>query len=206
MQITRTHVAFAASLLFNVVGIPGLVDDAKTWAGWLGMSAPDLHWVNYLLVVLGGLAFLYAIFPTIQKLTRLVAGQKAFAASARSIGHSRTMGRATGEASPRLVDWPEFGEIPLKYAACMWHGLPPTAASLQKPVVQEELARLALAVKQRKMEHRNGDAYHMMVALMNADPSHDQFSKWAMVRYAKAAGRDIPTFLRTIENGPCDAR
>ena len=96
-------------------------------------------------------------------------------------------------------DWQEFNHLPLKFAACMWHGLPPTEASLQKPVVQEELARLSLAVKQRKLEHRNGDTYHTMLLLFGVNPANDQFTKEALVRYAEAAGRDIPAFLRASQ-------
>ena len=72
MRGTRTYIALVASLLFNIVGVPGLVEDAKTWAGWLGMTSPEWYWVNYVLVSLGGLAFLYAAFPTVQRLARQI--------------------------------------------------------------------------------------------------------------------------------------
>ena len=143
---------------------------------------------------------MYAIFPTLQKLTRLVAGRKAFAANAQGIGHSHTMGRAIGEASPRLIDWPEFIEIPLKFAACLWHNLLPTEDSLKRPVVQEELARLSLAVKQRKIEHRNGYLYHVPLIIWNIAPTNDLFSKKALAKYAQKTNRDIPPFLQSVVN------
>ena len=79
----------------------------------------------------------------------------------------------------------------------MWHGVPATDSSLQQPVVQEELARLSLAVKQRKLEHWSGDTYHTMLFLLGADPANDQFTKAALAQYAKTAGRDLPPFLRS---------
>ncbi len=105
--------------------------------------------------------------------------------------------RSGKRQSATTMDWQEFNVLPLKYAACMWHGLPPTESSLQRPVVQEELARLRLAVKQRKLEHRSGDPYHAMLFLLGADPANDQFTKAALVQYAKAAGRELPPFLRS---------
>ena len=104
---------------------------------------------------------------------------------------------ATNRPAPALAEWQEFDVLPLKYAACMWHGLPPSESSLQQPVVQEELARLVLAVKQRKLEHRFGDNYHAMRFLLDIDPSNDQFTKAALVQYTKAAGRELPPFLRS---------
>ena len=117
--------------------------------------------------------------------------------SATTIGKKEsesTSSRQTSEA-----DWNEFDFLPLKYAACMWHELPPTEASLRKQIVQEELSRLSLAVKQRKLEHRNGDAYHGALILLGINPANDQFSKQALVRYAKEAGRDLPAFLRSTD-------
>lgn len=95
-----------------------------------------------------------------------------------------------------VAGWKEFDLLPLKFAACMWHEYPPTEASLSLPVVQEEIARLSLAVKQRKLEHRNGDTYHGALILLGINPANDQFSKEALVRYATEAGREIPVFLR----------
>ena len=66
------------------------------------------------------------------------------------------------------------------------------------PTVREELVRLSLAVKQRKIEHRNGDLYHVAVFFWNVDPSNDLFSKQALWRYAQQANRDIPPFLRSV--------
>ena len=93
-------------------------------------------------------------------------------------------------------DWSEFKLIPLNHAACRWAGLPPTDTSLRDPRAQEELARLCLAVKQRKIEHRMGDNYHVLQFFFNANPSNDQFSREALVRYAEESGREIPAFLR----------
>ena len=102
---------------------------------------------------------------------------------------------STNRPAPALAEWQEFDVLPLKYAACMWHGLPPSESSLQQPVVQEELARLVLAVKQRKLEHRLGDNYHGMQFLFGLNPVNDQFTRAALAKYAKAAGRELPPFL-----------
>lgn len=103
----------------------------------------------------------------------------------------------SGKRLPAATDWGEFNLLPLKHIACLWHGLPPGEASMQKPIVQEELARLSLAVRQRKLEHWNGDTYHGLLFLLGSGPSpDDQFTKEALVRYAEAAGRKLPAFLR----------
>ena len=98
MRVTRTQIALVASLLFNIVGVPGLVQDAKTWAGWLGVSEPDWYWINYLLVALGGLAFLYAVFPTLQRWKRHIARPKSFSGDASPIAFSATISPASGTA------------------------------------------------------------------------------------------------------------
>ena len=77
----------------------------------------------------------------------------------------------------------------------MWCDLPPHEASLHKPVVQEELGRLRLAVKRRKLEHRNGDNYHTLLLLLGWNTDDDQFTKASLIEYAKAAGRPLPPFL-----------
>ena len=77
----------------------------------------------------------------------------------------------------------------------MWHGLLPAQSSLKQPVVQAELARFCLAVKQRKLEHRLGDNYHAWQFLLNTSPANDYFAKEALIRYAKVAGRKLPPFL-----------
>lgn len=107
--------------------------------------------------------------------------------------------RSANQATPVLSQWQEFDLLPLKFAACMWHGFPPTKLSLSRPIVQEEIARLSLAVQQRKLEHRVGDTYHAALLFFSVNPADDQFSKEALVRYAKEAGRDIPAFLRSVD-------
>ena len=100
------------------------------------------------------------------------------------------------------TDWHEFDELPLKYAACMWVGRPPTSESLRDHRVQEELARLSLAVRQRKLEHPLGDLFYFM-SLISArvlSVANDQFSKVALVQYAQNTNRPIPDFLKpTLE-------
>ena len=64
MRIKPTHFALAASVLFNLFGIPGHIEDAKMWKWWVSMApSPDYSWVFHLLVSLGGLSLLYAVFP-----------------------------------------------------------------------------------------------------------------------------------------------
>ncbi len=107
-------------------------------------------------------------------------------------------GPAMEDASRGIADWHEFDILPLKHIACLWHDLPPGEASMQKPIVQEELARLSLAVQQGKLEHWNGAAYHgLLMLLSKAGPSpNDQFTRDALIRYAESAGRKLPAFLR----------
>ena len=100
MRIKRTHVALAASLLLNVVGIPGLIEDARTWENWLAMGVPDWGWVNYLLVALGGVAFCYAFFPILLRCVRHVAGPMSFSGNAAPIAFSVTVQHASGTAYP----------------------------------------------------------------------------------------------------------
>ena len=167
----------AGSTVLMGLGIGGIPDDLRTWGEWLGMIDHDM--VRYGLVTVGllGLAYLHK--------DRLLAG-----VAKVPFAHQRA-------AKP--PNWQEFEFLPLKYAACMSHGFPPSERSLKEPIVQEELARLSLAVKQRQIEHRNGDTYHGLLVLMNIDPSNDQFSKRALARYAKAAGREIPAFLQSTQ-------
>lgn len=100
-------------------------------------------------------------------------------------------------AEPVDYDWEEFETIPLKYAACLWVGLPPGTESLKTGEAQAELARLTLAAKQRKLEHPNGDFYHGMLKLFGGEPGeNDEFSKEAYRRYAVDSHRPIPPFLK----------
>ena len=157
-----------------VVGIAGLPDDILVWAEWLEMIDHDL--LRYCLGAAGflGLAYLNK--------------DRIFKAAAKA--------PFVRQKTPMPANWQEFEYLPLKYAACMWHGFPATDNSLRQPIIQEELSRLSLAVKQRKLEHRNGDTYHGMLTLLNINPANDQFSRPALARYAKAAGREVPAFLR----------
>ena len=157
-----------------VVGIAGLPDDLRVLAEWLAMIDHDL--VRYCLVAAGFLGLAYLNKDSIFKA----------AAKAPFVRQKTTM----------PANWQEFEYLPLKYAACMWHGLPATDSSLRRPIIQEELVRLSLAVKQRKLEHRNGDTYHGALVVLGIDPANDQFTKQALVKYAKEADRDIPAFLR----------
>ena len=70
MRIKPTYLAFFASLLFNLYGIPGHIEDAKQWEWWVRMAPPDYPWIFHLLVTLGGLALLYAVFPTMWRVVR----------------------------------------------------------------------------------------------------------------------------------------
>ncbi len=160
-----------------VVGIAGVPDDVRGWAEWLEMIDHDL--VRYCLVAAGFLGLAYLNKDRIFK-----------AAAKAPFVRQKT-------AMP--ANWQEFEYLPLKYAACMWHGFPATDSSLRQPIIQEELSRLSLAVKQRKLEHRNGDAYYAALALFGVDPANNQFSKQALVQYATAEGRDIPAFLRSTK-------
>jgi len=103
---------------------------------------------------------------------------------------------APAEQPTQASDWGEFDVLPLKYFACLLAGVPPTAESIGNSRVQEELARLRLAVQQRKLEHRFGDHYHTAQRLLNADPANDQFTKEAVAFYLKNAEREIPKLLQ----------
>ena len=100
------------------------------------------------------------------------------------------------------TNWYEFDELPLKYVACLWVGLPPTNESLRNPRVQKELTRLSLAVRQRKLEHPLGGIFYFWSIIARPSPNvtDDEFSKVALVQYAKNTNRPIPDFLKpTLE-------
>lgn len=170
-------ILWLGSVLLGVVGLSGIPDDIQGWWKWLKMIDHDMVRYALVAVALAGFAYLHKdrLYARVPKLP---------------------MVRQRRETP---LNWEEFNFLPLKYAACMWHGLPPTEASLQKPIIQEELARLSLAVKQRKIEHRLGDTYHGFLILLGTTPANDQFSKLVLARYAKEAGRDIPAFLQSVD-------
>lgn len=96
--------------------------------------------------------------------------------------------------------WGEFDRIPLWYAACLWIDMQPSANALKDRRVQEELARLELAVRQRKLEHPLGDLFYFFMTLHGGQLSvrNDQFNKTALLNYARQSGRRVPSFLRSI--------
>ena len=63
MRFWRRLSALLPATVMLVFGLPGHLDDAKTWSGWLSVIDTEWHWWNLLLVTASAIMFAFAVAP-----------------------------------------------------------------------------------------------------------------------------------------------
>ena len=194
MRFWRRLSALLPATVMLVFGLPGHLDDAKTWSGWLSVIDTEWHWWNLLLVTASAIMFAFAVAP--QSALTWVRNVAWPSKSAAHLSRQRNVDY-TKPVDPK--DWENVEVYSLYEAACLWVDVEP-----HDPIVdtraKAQFFQLRSAMATGKLPYHKG-----MIRVLNEITGERSLptgssilAAIALRRYANSIG-NVPAFLQSVK-------
>ena len=191
MRFRRRHFAVLPAIVMFVYGLPGHLDDAKEWSGWLSMIDTEWHWWNLLLATASAIMFVYAVAPqSAMTWTRNVVRPSPHLARQRNVDYTKAIDPA---------DWENVEVYSLYEAACLWADVEP-----HDPIVdaraKAQFFQLRSAMATGKLSWHKGiiRVLNEITGERSLPTGSSILAAIALRRYANSIG-NVPAFLQSVK-------